>query len=70
MFQDTVVLARRLGLARLGQVALAGTQGKANAANHKALRDGRRRQRAAQRKTESAALVAQAETQDATDAGA
>jgi transposase/IS5 family transposase len=67
VFQETVVLALRLGLARLGHVALDGTKFKANASKHKAMSYGRMRQREAQLKTEIAALVAQAETQDAVD---
>src|ERR1700730_19121809 len=41
VFQETVVLALRLGLARLGHVALDGTQCKANASKHKAMSYGR-----------------------------
>src|SRR5712691_8482892 len=67
IFQETVVLALRLGLARLGHVALDGTKFKANASKHKAMRYGRMRQREAQLKVEIAALVDQAEAQDATD---
>jgi transposase len=67
VFQETVVLALQLGLARLGHVALDGTKFKANSSKHKAMSYGRMRQRAAQLKLEIAALVEQAETQDATD---
>ncbi len=67
VFQETVVLALRLGLARLGQVALDGTKFKANTSKHKAMSYGRMRQREAQLQDEIATLVAQAETQDATD---
>ena len=67
IFQETVVLALRLGLARLGHVALDGTKFKANAAKHKAMSDGRMRPREAPLKAEIAALVEQAEAQDATD---
>jgi transposase len=67
VFQETVVLALRLGLARLGHVALDGTKFKANSSKHKAMSYGRMRQREAQLKLEIAALVAQAEAQDATD---
>jgi transposase len=67
IFQETVVLALRLGLARLGHVALDGTKFKANASKHKAMSYGRMRQREAQLKAEIAALVDQAEAQDATD---
>ena len=64
VFQETVVLALRLGLARLGHVALDGTKLKANTSKHKAMSYGRMRQREAQLKEEIARLVEQAETQD------
>ena len=67
IFQETVVLALRLGLARLGHVALDGTKCKANSSKHKAMSDGRMQQREAQLKAEIAALVDQAVAQDATD---
>jgi transposase len=67
VFQETVVLALRLGLVRLGHVALDGTKFKANSSKHKAMSYGRMRQREAQLKVEIAALVEQAETQDASD---
>jgi hypothetical protein len=37
VFQETVVLALHLGLARLGHVALGGAKLKANASKHKAM---------------------------------
>jgi transposase len=64
VFQETVVLALRLGLARLGHVALDGTKLKANTSKHKAMSYGRMRQREAQLKEEIARLVEQAEQQD------
>jgi transposase len=64
IFQETVVLALRLGLARLGQVALDGTKLKANTSKHKAMSYGRMRQREAQLKDEIARLLEQAEAQD------
>ena len=67
VFQETVILALRLGLARLGQVALDGTKLKANTSKHKAMSYGRMRQREAQLKEEIARLVEQAEAQDATE---
>jgi hypothetical protein len=67
VFQETVVLALRLGLARLGHVALDGTKLKANTSKHKAMSYGRMRQREAQLKEEIARLVEQAETQDAAE---
>jgi transposase len=67
VFQETVVLALRVGLARLGHVALDGTKLKANTSKHKAMSYGRMRQREAQLKEEIARLVEQAEAQDATE---
>ena len=67
VFQETVILALRLGLARLGHVALDGTKLKANTSKHKAMSYGRMRQREAQLKEEIARLVEQAEAQDATE---
>src|SRR6478736_3629677 len=64
VFQETVILALRLGLARLGHVALDGTRLKANTSKHKAMSYGRMRQREAQLKAEIARLVEQAESQD------
>src|SRR6478735_3143146 len=64
VFQETVILALRLGLARLGHVALDGTKLKANPSKHKAMSYGRMRQRESQLKEEIARLVEQAETQD------
>jgi transposase len=67
VFQETVVLALRLGLARLGHVALDGTKLRANTSKHKAMSYGRMRQREAQLKEEIARLVEQAEAQDTTE---
>ena len=64
VFQETVVLALHLGLAKLGHVALDGTKLKANTSKHKAMSYGRMRQREAQLKEEIARLMAQAEAQD------
>jgi transposase len=65
VFQETVVLALHLGLAKLGHVALDGTKLKASASKHKAMSYGRMRQREAQLRAEIARLVEQAEAQDA-----
>lgn len=43
VFQETVLLALRLGLAKLGHVALDGTKLKASTSKHKARRSSRRR---------------------------
>src|ERR671915_2653195 len=67
VFQETVVLALHLGLARLGHVALDGTKLKAHASKHKAMSYGRMRQREAQLREEIARLVEQAEAQDAAE---
>jgi len=67
VFQQTVVLALRLGLAKLGHVALDGTKLKANTSKHKAMSYGRMKQREAQLTAEMARLVEQAEGQDATE---
>lgn len=67
IFQETVVLALRLGLARLGHVALDGTRLKANTSKHKAMSYGRMRQREAQLRDEIARLTEQAERQDAAE---
>ena len=64
IFQETVVLALRLGLARLGHVALDGTKLKAQQSKHKAMSYGRMRQREAQLRDEIARLTEQAEAQD------
>jgi transposase len=64
VLQESAILALRLGLAQRGHVALAGTTVKANTAKHKAMSDGRMRQREAQLKEEIARLVQQAEAQD------
>ena len=67
VFQETVVLALRLGLAKLGHVALDGTKLKASTSKHKAMSYGRMKQREAQVRAEIARLVEQAEAQDATE---
>jgi transposase len=67
IFQETVVLALRLGLARLGHVALDGTKLKAHTSKHKAMSYGRMRQREAQLRDEIARLLEQAETRDAAE---
>jgi transposase len=64
VFQETVVLALRLGLAQLGQVALDGTKLRANTSKHKAMSYGRMRQREARLTEEIARLVEQADAQD------
>src|ERR1041384_6837481 len=66
-FPETGILALRLGLARLGHVALDGTKLKANTSKHKAMSYGRKRQRETQLTEEKRRLVEQAEAQDATE---
>jgi transposase len=67
VFQETVVLALRLGLAKLGHVALDGTKLRANTSKHKAMNYGWMQRREAHLKEEIARLVAQAEAQDAAE---
>src|SRR5215216_4575373 len=67
IFQETVVLALHLGLAKLGHVALDGTKLKANASKHKAMSYGRMWRREAQVREEIARLVEQAEARDAAE---
>jgi transposase len=67
VFQETVILALRLGLAQLGHVALDGTKLRANTSKHKAMSYGRMRQREAQLREEITNLVQQAEAQDAAE---
>ncbi len=67
VFQETVVLALHLGLAKLGHVALDGTKLKASTSKHKAMSYGRMKQREAQLREEIARLVEQAEAQDANE---
>ena len=67
VFQETVVLALHLGLAKLGHVALDGTKLKASASKHKAMSYGRMKQREAQLRDEITRLVEQAETLDAAE---
>ncbi len=64
VFQETVILALRLGLVRLGHVALDGTKLRANTSKHKAMSYRWMQQREAQLKAEIAQLVEQAEAQD------
>ena len=58
IFQETVVLALRLGLARLGHVALDGTKPEAHTSKHEAMSSGRTRRRGARLKEEIARLIA------------
>src|SRR5215210_923726 len=67
IFQETVERALRLGLAKLGHVALDGTKLKANASKHTAISYGRMKQREAQLTDAIARLVEQAEDRDATE---
>jgi transposase len=64
VFQETVLLALRLGLAKLGHVALDGTKLKAGTSKHKAMSYGRMQQRETQLQEEIARLLDQAEGQD------
>src|ERR687885_862544 len=64
VFQETVVLALRLGLAKLGHVALDGTKLRASTSKHKAMSYGRMKQREAQLTEQIARLVERAAAQD------
>lgn len=64
VFQETVVLALRLGLAKLGHVALDGTKLRANTSKHKAMSYGRVQQRERELQAEITRLIAQADRQD------
>jgi transposase len=64
VFQETVVLAMRLGLAKLGHVALDGTKLRASTSKHKAMSYGRMKQREVQLAAEIARLVERAAAQD------
>src|SRR3954453_6555112 len=63
VFQETVILALRVGLARQGHVALDGTKLKANTSKHKAMSYGRMRQREGQLTEEIARRGEKAATQ-------
>lgn len=67
VFQQTVQLALRLGLARLGHVALDGTKLRANTSKHKAMSYAYMQRREGELAAEIARLVAQADTQDAAE---
>lgn len=67
VFQETVILALRLGLAKLGHVALDGTKLRANTSKHKSMSYGRMRQREVQLTEAIAHLVRQAEAQDSAE---
>lgn len=64
LFVQVVKLARELGLARLGTIAVDGTKVKANASRHKAMSYGRMKQAEAQLEAEIRALVARAQKAD------
>ncbi len=64
VFQETVLLALRLGLAQLGHVALDGTKLKANASKHKTMSYGRLRLRGDASPRRITRLVEHAEVQD------
>src|ERR1051325_2060105 len=61
IFQETVILALRLGLARLGHVALDGTKLKANASKHKAMSYARLEEAERRLEAEVRTLLAQAQ---------
>jgi len=66
-FEQVLQMARELGAARVGRVALDGSKVKANASKHKAMSYGRMRDKQKQLRDEVAQLLAQAEAADAAD---
>jgi transposase len=67
-FEQVLRLARELGAARVGRVALDGSKIKANASKHKAMSYGRMREKQRQLRDEVTQLLAQAEAADAAEA--
>jgi transposase len=64
LFGQVVLLARELGLVKLGTVAIDGTKIKANASRHKAMSYGRMLQSEQEIKAQIASLIAQAQSVD------
>ncbi|HVL17407.1 MAG TPA: transposase, partial [Gemmatimonadales bacterium] len=64
LFIQVLRLCRRAGLVKLGQVAIDGTRGKANASKHKAMSDGRMTEQEAALQAEIAELLRRAEQAD------
>src|SRR5712692_6087648 len=66
-FEQVLQLARELGAARVGRVALDGSKVNANASKHKAMSYGRMREKQRQLREEVKQLLAQAEAADAAE---
>lgn len=66
-FEQVLQMARELGAARVGRVALDGTKVKANASKHKAMSYERMREKQRQLREEVKQLLAQAEAADAAE---
>jgi transposase len=66
-FEQVLEMARELGAARVGRVALDGTKVKANASKHKAMSYDRMREKQRQLRQEVKQLLAQAEAADAAE---
>jgi len=66
-FEQVLQMARELGAARVGRVALDGSKVKANASKHKAMSYGRMREKQRQLRKEVQQLLAQAEATDAAE---
>jgi transposase len=66
-FAQVLQMARDLGAARVGRVAIDGSKVKANASKHKAMSHGRMRDKQQQLREEVAQLLAQAEATDAAE---
>jgi len=65
LFVEVLTLCRRMGLVKLGHVALDGTKVRANASKHKAMSYGRMEKAARELEEEVARLLAEAEEVDA-----
>ena len=66
-FEQVLGVARDLGTLRVGRIALDGTKVKANASKHKAMSDGRMKDKARQLREEVKQLLAHAEATDAAE---
>jgi transposase len=67
LFEQVLQMARELGAARVGRVALDGSKVKANASKHKAMSYGRMREKQEQLREEVMQLLAHAEAADAAE---
>ncbi|EQD74422.1 transposase IS4 family protein [mine drainage metagenome] len=70
VFKETVRLARTMGLAKLGNVALDGTKVLSNTSKHKAMSYGRMQEEEVRLKSEIDSWIKKAEEEDSREAGA